>query len=460
MNVTLTGQVEHLVIERTGLKLRPRQREVLQISLNMRIRVLNVRDEDEYSQLLKDDGLVAEGEWQHIARLLTNKESYFFRDKGQMALLRDFILPELIERNRSTQTLRIWSAGCSTGEEAYTLAILLDGLLPKQKVPSWKITIIGTDIDSAALEHARRGIYSHWSFRMVDPATKQRYFRHRGGGWQVLEPYHSSVVFKSCNLVANVFPSNGTGLYEMDLILCRNVFIYFEPNAVAKVLDKFSQTLRPEGYLMTGHVETRGLAAASFNARNFPESTIYQNGKSSSAVSGKHVQASPPPVGSVSRSTLRANHKLETSSVAAVDTSGLHPGLGREQSLLLAARSSADLGHYADAVESCRELTREFPFFAEPYELLASIAQEQGREEEARAFLKKAIYLAPEAPYFYMELGALYRDEGDSARAHKMHRTALELLRKMPSEAAVGFFGGPNARECIRHLTELHPEGA
>jgi chemotaxis protein methyltransferase CheR len=92
---------------------------------------------------------------------------------------------------------------------------------------------------------------------------------------------------------------------------------------------------------------------------------------------------------------------------------------------------------------------------AEPYELLASMAQEQGRNEEAKDLLKKALYLSPEEPYLYMELGTVYSGEGDTAKAHKMYQSARELLRHLPHESLVGFSGGASVRECIQHLTEL-----
>ena len=123
------------------------------------------------------------------------------------------------------------------------------------------------------------------------------------------------------------------------------------------------------------------------------------------------------------------------------------------------ARAHANLGHYEEATVCCRRLIEMRPLSSEPYELLASIAQEQSRYDEARMFLKKALYLAPASPIAYLELGALYRSEGDMVRARKMHVTALELLRTMPPESAVGSTGGPAAIEWIGHLQQMLTEG-
>ena len=155
--------------------------------------------------------------------LLTNGETYFFRDHGQFDLLRLRLLPELIERRRDAKTLRLWSAGCSSGEEAYSLAMLLDMLLPKRD--GWNILILGSDIDEAALAKARRGHYGQWSFRMAPPALKQRYFQRKGDEWMLDERIRSMVTFRTSNLIGETFPS--AELRDMDLILCRNVFIYF-----------------------------------------------------------------------------------------------------------------------------------------------------------------------------------------------------------------------------------------
>src|SRR6185369_9731239 len=124
-------------------------------------------DANQYLQRLAAQPDAASDPWRDLVCDLTIGESYFFRDQGQMALLRDHLLPELIARNASSRCLRLWSAGCSTGEEPLTLAMLLDELLPQRA--SWKVTILGTDLNPAAIEKARSGTYGTWSFRGVPP---------------------------------------------------------------------------------------------------------------------------------------------------------------------------------------------------------------------------------------------------------------------------------------------------
>lgn len=490
---------ERLIAARMGLHLRPRERGAWRSSLAARMDALHLREATEYYELLQAGTRGAESEWEQLAAQLTNNESYFFRDKGQMALLREQILPELIARNQARRTLRLWSAGCSTGEEAYSLAIIVDELLPHRSALSganWDIVILGTDIDGPALQQARRGLYNAWSFRTVEPALQPRYFHRREGGWQVAEASRSLVTFGRCNLVGDPFPNTAAGIHDMDLILCRNVFIYFKPEAVSAVLLKFTQTLREGGYLMTGHTETSRRPVPPLQARMFPESVIYQRVSGTSVgtpagprsmptgVEGDTVisRSSEPPV--EARRPRPSTEKRAVSLSAAPPVAAPKPALVEgharqvapeaaskiraaqpvqevtgDRALLLQAQAHADVGRYEEALDCCALLLKEFPFAHEPYELLAAIAQEQRRNDEAKLLLKKALYLAPASPAAYLELGALYRSEGDPARARKMHVTALELLQQLPTEAAVGFSGGPNAGEWVVHLKQLVAEG-
>ncbi len=486
---------ERLIALQMGLQLRPRDRETLRGTLAARMAALRLRDADDYHRLLQAGTPAAESEWDLLTARLTNNESYFFRDKGQMALLRERILPELILRNQARRSLRLWSAGCSTGEEPYSLAILVDELLPQLGESSgsrWEIVILGTDIDEQALQLASRGIYGSWSFRTMEPAHKKRCFHRREGGWQVTESSRSIVTFGRCNLVADSFPSTATGIYEMDLILCRNVFIYFGREAISAVLTKFAQTLRAGGYLMTGHTEIQGQPIESLQVRTFPESVVYRRvGKASIGVA-TGARAAGSPIGTVgghgipaahSQSPLpapAASHASPASTpqatvvehaladaeacyaardyIAVIQTLRPLQEPTEDRVLVLCAHAHANLGHYEEASGCCRRLIERCAFASEPYELLASIAQEQRHYDEAKRLLKMALYLAPTSPFAYLELGALYLSEGDTVRARKMHVTALELLQTFAPETSVGAMGGPPAHEWVVHLEQMLAE--
>ena len=168
---------------------------------------LNLSIPEKYYQLLEADTEQSQKEWRKLIVLLTTTESYFLRDIGQFKLLEKVILPKIIEYKNQLKevfwfepfSLRIWSAGCSTGEEAYSLAILIQKLLPNWD--NWNILILGTDINEEALEKAKQGIYSPWSFRLVNPGLQQQYFNQHKNEWIIEDKLVKNVKFRYGNLV-------------------------------------------------------------------------------------------------------------------------------------------------------------------------------------------------------------------------------------------------------------------
>ena len=226
--------IEEVISKRTGLLMRSGDSEHWQKVILERVRHLNLSSKEEYYYLLVEDSKRSRLEWRTLTGLLTTGETYFFRDKGQFALLRNWILPELIEHKKSIRSLRLWSAGCSTGEEAYSIAILLHELLPQRK--DWNTLILGTDINDKAIEKAKAGIYGQWSFRMINPEIQRRYFQKRKDEWEIDARIREMVKFQVGNLKENPFPDYTSDMHDIDIILCRNVFIYFNDEAIAIIL--------------------------------------------------------------------------------------------------------------------------------------------------------------------------------------------------------------------------------
>jgi chemotaxis protein methyltransferase CheR len=455
----------------TGVHLRPRDEETLRNVMAARMRSLHLRQGGEYCRLLASDDGRAEPEWRRLIAALANPETYFFRDEGQMSLLRQTLLPELIERNRRRRSLRLWSAGCSTGEEAYSLAILVSELLPDWD--RWDVRIVGTDINESSLEAARRGIYGAWSFRSMDPALRDRYFNREREGYRVEDRVRAMVTFRPLNLVRDTFPDARAGIVAMDLILCRNVFIYFAPDRIEAVLAKLAATLAEHGYLMMGHAELRGQPPHSVQARRFDGAVVYQStnderrttndqrptthdnefrpttarGRRRPGPSDAPDTAAGMPALVVGRSSLvDAEPDALFTAAEQEQQSGRHEAaletLSRlldrnprhERALRLSARICADLGEYAASEEFCRRAMELDPLDAAVYQLLASIADERGDRRAAKELLKRVIYLAPGAVTAYLELAALYTSEGHSSQARRLRRAARELLRNLPDE--------------------------
>ncbi len=257
----------------TGLQIRAQDLGNLSQKILARIKILKIANLEQYYQLLNSQTQEAIEEWKKLIISLTTTETYFFRDRGQINLLKNVILPELISKKRllNNKTLRLWSAGCSTGEEPYSLAILVRELIPDWQ--DWNIFILGTDVNETVLEKAKKAIYSSWSFRQVDFQVQSRYFQVMKGEWKLDDDIKNMVNLSSHNLVKDDYPEN------LDLIVCRNVFVYFKQDVISLVIKKFYQALVLEGYLITAHAELHGQSLDGFKVKIFPESLVYQKSK-------------------------------------------------------------------------------------------------------------------------------------------------------------------------------------
>ena len=204
---------------------------------------------------------------------LTNNETYFFREQAQLQVLSDHVLRGLREQKlRSGQrSLRLLSAGCSTGEEAMSLAMIVYD--SGQFFWNWELSVTGIDIDPLVLEKARRAAYFHNSFRASSPALLEKHFLKQGSGWHVKEGIRRLVQFRAGNILD---PASYEGLTPLDVILCRNVLIYFSDTTIGRAVELFHQALAPGGYLLLGHAESLSRITDAFTPIRFPGAMIYQ----------------------------------------------------------------------------------------------------------------------------------------------------------------------------------------
>ena len=446
-----------------GLRVADKDAQALSRWAAERVSALALAGVEHYSALLAEDSAAGQRERELLTVQFTTGETYFFRDQGQFDLLAQKILPDLIERRSSERSLRLWSAGCATGEEAYSLAMLLDEFSPQ--LAGWNLLILGTDIDSKAIARARKGSYGRWSFRALDAARKQRYFHARGNEWKIDERSRRMVTFHCGDLLHDRFPDAATEIRDMDLILCRNVFIYLEPRVVASIAAKFADTLAKGGYLITGHGELFGHPIGTLRTRLFPESAVFHK---SAQPAGAPVFAPAPwrttipiqatPIPAVTRLRPGLSHygvqrerAIEARAVAAAPP----PPAEDVEELMSSAWREANRGARGAAEKTCSKLVAVAPFDPRPYYLLAQLAQERGEVEETRALLKKVIYLDPSFVAAYLELGALYACEGDAERARKMHQTARGELKKLPSQTTLALYGDSTAEEILLYIERL-----
>ncbi|MBD2177731.1 hypothetical protein H6F42_12485 [Pseudanabaena sp. FACHB-1998] len=262
------------IAERFGIYIRPQDDAPFCKKIHGRVQELRLSTYESYCDLLNSASDMSHSEWRELVRQITISETYFMRDKGHINLLQNNILPEIIKAQQNTKTLRIWSAGCSTGEEAYSIAILLQELIPDPQ--NWKLKIVGTDLNPEVIQKAKQAIYSDWSLRSLTPKQKSLYFTQQGSLWRLHENLCKMAVFYSNNLVDEDFSRSSSEFSNFDLILCRNVFIYFEPQAIKKVLHRFQLALKNNCYLITGHMELHGQNLDGFKVNVFPDAVVYQ----------------------------------------------------------------------------------------------------------------------------------------------------------------------------------------
>jgi chemotaxis protein methyltransferase CheR len=450
-----------LVANRIGLTVSDKERESFRDRIHGRMKSRGEADPRTYMRFLCASTPEAADEWQKLVHLLTTGESYFFRDQGQHELLMKRILPRLLDLRKEKKTLRIWSAGCATGEEPYSLAMLIDELLPVRS--GWQIFILGTDLNARALEKARTGVYSQWSFRMVDPAVKARYFSRRQGEWELDRKIRDMVTFRQGNLVEERLSAWTSELHSLDLILCRNVFIYFDPETVAQVVARFVGVMNEGGYLLTGHGEVPQSALKEFTTVVLDDHVLYQKSMDSApkpvkppligttyvpAAGGKNDPA--PPVPSVP--------KQPGASIGVSVSKRREPHMCEAE--FATAQAAANAGRYEEALLGCRAVLAQMPTFAPAYLLLAQLAEAQGNLDEAEESLKKLIFLKYDHIAAYLELAGIYARKHDARRSEQMYSAATELLRALPAGAAVETCQGMTAGELLRHVEELRGAAA
>ncbi|GAB4536253.1 MAG: protein-glutamate O-methyltransferase CheR [Thermodesulfovibrionia bacterium] len=262
--------IRDLVAEYCGIYFDERLRFIVQLRLNNRLNIHRMKDFREYYRLLRYDK-DRDREIQEIIDILTVNETYFFRGGTQIEAFRKEILPEIKETNRSQKRISIWSAGCSTGEEPYTIAMCI---LEDHGFAGWDINIVGSDISQRVLKTARMGIYRQNSFRCTDEYFINEYFvKNEHGEYEIKEICKRLVNFSFLNLIDS-YKVKLIG--QMDVIFCRNVLMYFSNEARKVVADNLYDVLRKGGYLFLGHSESLMNITTKFRLKNLQTDIVYQ----------------------------------------------------------------------------------------------------------------------------------------------------------------------------------------
>jgi chemotaxis protein methyltransferase CheR len=252
---------------------------LLERRLNRRLEQHQLKNFSEYYHLLRYDRK-REDELVILIDNLTTNETYFFRESAQLRAFSEEILPELRDHSTRRRSLRIWSAGCSTGEEPYTIAILL--LESGDWWRDWQVEILGSDINHRVLHAARKGVYKQGAHRATPPAMLRKYFvEENKGDYRIVDTVRKFVSFSCVNLLD---PYKSSLIRDLDVIFCRNVIIYFDREAKKKVVGNFYDKLREGGFLLLGHSESLINISTAFTLRTLKHDMVYQKPVRSGAV--------------------------------------------------------------------------------------------------------------------------------------------------------------------------------
>ena len=515
MNQVLWEQLRQLIANHIGFRIRPQDTRYLSQKVSARIESLNLSNLEEYYNLLhrsareqcpkNSEKSLGKKEWKILTNAITNGESFFFRDRGQFELLNNTILPEIIAKKRQAKqqgkipylSLKVWSAGCSTGEEVYSLAMLISELIPDPA--QWQIVIIGTDINQDFLKLAREGVYKQWSFRLTNPLLKTKYFIANGKNWQVKPHIQSMVSFYQDNLIDVNRISHYN--YGLDLVLCRNVFIYFDANSIAKAVTKIASTLSYGGYFISGHAELQAVKLDNFQVISFPESIVYkyladdreitpllspykitqnhnlqelnqeliedgqnflhlskaQNLKTLSTNTEKHTRSNTLQSRlDSSEIKLQEIEKLlaknEYDNVIKEAQRLIQQHQKSKESYYLIARAYADRDNLEQARKNCDRSLEIDSMDVKALLLSAQIAARQHNYRQAKELLKKIIYLKPKSLEAYLDLAEIYSEEKDLKRSQKMYKIAYDILQELPQDVKINYRGKTNFKQLVTFI--------
>lgn len=386
-----------------------------------------------------------------LASSLTVGETYFFRDSACFLVLADEVLSPLIRLRRESgnRNLRIWSAGCATGEEPYSIAILLHQLL-EDNIGEWVITILATDINTGFLHTAAEAVYGQWSFRNEPAGLRAKWFRADAGNrkaWRLRGEVVRTVTFGYHNLAEDPYPAIASNTNAMDLIVCRNVLMYFREDVQRRVIEKFHACLLPGGWLVTG-------AAEPFAGWKTPFATLHMSGP---GVFRK--EPAPTPAASEGPAESVALLKKEAPEEPAAGQVAEEPGGGVDGSELAAlSRAFADKGDLRNArqlIERAIAVDKTNPCY---HYLLAAILQEMGQFDNARLCLKRTLYIDPNFVLAHVALANLARRGENRAEADHHLENAVAILSLCRPDDIVPESGGLSAGTMIDIIRSTRPD--
>lgn len=467
-----------LVDERGGIDVPSSRRLQLERAIERGVARNGFREASAFYHHLASEAQLTELE--DFIAALTIGETHFFRDRSQFEAIATQVLPDLIQRHSHDRRLRLWSAGCSSGEEPYSLAILLDQMLPDPQ--AWNIHILATDIDREALKKARTGVYASRSFRDVPARFESRYFTDRDDRKELARDIRQMVRFEYLNLVEDSYPSLVNNTHSMDLVLCRNVLIYFRESAAGLVIERMHRSIVDGGWFLLGHADPSRWVTPRFSMQMFTGAVAYRKmpkAKPATVPARGPIIPKPltrtqrPPVGRSEPSrrvrqpdpspTQRVDRAVAVweagdpdRALAELETLSAEQPTEARTPYLIAKLHAGRLELEAAARWNDIAIERD-NLFAPAYYLRGVLATEDGRLEDAAVALRRCTYADPQWPLGYFVLADTLLHLGQEARAAAALRTARRLVRELPPDHRVAEGDGLTAARLLE-LTEMQME--
>ncbi len=424
---------------------------------------------------------------------LTVGETYFLRDKNFFQILKDHIFRGLVQNpRRGIEKLIFWSAGCATGEEPYSIAILIDHALPRLR--RWDITIIGSDINPESLKKAEKGIYTPWSLRETPDEIIEKYFTPLSGNRFELSPRIRSMVrFTQLNLADRDLGARLNCAEPVDIILCRNVLMYFDAHSRDHVLGSLAQMLVANGWLITGPAESGFVKTPGLTPVRFPNAIFYRKGMPRSRERDDAQDVRPPEMTLRPPDTRSDRKKSHTNIRRITDTQnetrpaveifqdalaayerGTYAGcvdlltpllsnqatadkafLMKTQSMTLLAKAHANLGDLGCARKWCAKALASEKLNPEIYYLMATLFQASGETASAIRAVKQSLYLDPEFIMAHFLLGLLMQKEKRLAENRRSFQNALALLQSRDPDDILPHSEGLTSRRLMETIKNM-----
>ncbi|MEQ8674530.1 MAG: CheR family methyltransferase [Aggregatilineales bacterium] len=431
-------EASDIIEERIGLAARTQ----FNADLTTLLREFGERDIHAYLERLRNTRETSE-EWQALIRALTIGETYFRREETHFNLLRNHVLPQIIEKRRASGDLHlnIWSVGCASGEEPYSLAITLYETLPD--LSDWTIRLIGTDLNESSLKAARHGIYRKWAFRHTDIDFQNLYFDPANDGLQIKPHIREMVTFRASNVL------KGAPLPQCDILMCRNVLLYFSHKAAGQAESIFYNALMPGGWLLLGQAEAIRDKRAQWLTHLFPGAPVYQKPseklklKPGEFAVKQHDKLATQPIKKVQLEnasldgamTAIKEEQYDEAERLLVSLIGAHPA--NPEFHVMLGYVYANRHEHAEAFAQIDTALSINPLTADAHYLQAMLHMEEGRMDDAEKALKATLYCQRNHPLASFVIGNLYAQSGLFINAQRHWENAKQAVSSLAPDSPI-----------------------